>query len=231
MFFNDWLDILLFKKKPADIAATTIGDGLKNLVIATVITGFLSGLLQYLSLPQILAASGIGAVPGAAELVQAVSVVSIVTSTIMTPILAVIGVIIAGAILHVLCMIVGGKGNIANYIGVLAKISAAIAGTATLILLVIGIIMAAANMYMAGVMVIGLISMVVALWEIVLVVLATKAVQQLSTGRAIIAVIVIPFVIGIILAVLLAAVFLALIMAAIGGAGGLGGMTGAFPLA
>ena len=231
MFFNDWLDILLFKKKPADIAATTIGDGLKNLVIATVITGFLGGLLQYLAWPQILAASGVGALAGATGLAQAFGVLSIVTSTILTPIMAVIGVIIGGAILHVLCMIVGGKGNIANYIGVLAKIYAAIAGTATLILLVIGIIMAAANMYLVGMMVVSFVSLIVALWQIVLMVLATKAVQQLSTGRAIIAVIVIPLIIVVILAVLLAVLALSFIMAIIGGAGGLGGMTGAFPLA
>ena len=44
MFFNDWIDILLFKKKPADIAGTSLGEGLKNLAIAAVLVGVLQGI-------------------------------------------------------------------------------------------------------------------------------------------------------------------------------------------
>ena len=217
MICNDWLDILLFKKKPAELAATSIGDGLKNLIIAGVFVGILAGILKYVSYTQVIAATGpLGDL--AATLLPEPTLVDIVVSAISTPIGAVIGIIILGIILHIFSLIVGGKGSIANYIGALALINAAIMGTATAIITIIGILAALGGAYIAIQGILGLLSLIVFLWTLVLFILATQAVQQLSLGRAVVAVIIIPLVIAVILAVLLAAVFAAIIAAALSGA-------------
>ncbi len=216
MFFNDWLNILLFKKKPADIAKTSIGTGLKNLVIASVIFGILTGILQWLALPQLLGASGATAI---SPLLAILGPVLVVVLAILAPILAVILTLIGGAILHLFCLIVGGKGSISNYIGALAMVEAAITGTAMLLLTIIGIIGAAAGAYLMVSTVTGLIGLLVSLWQLVLIVLVTQAVQQLSLGRAIVAVIVIPVVIVIVLSLVLAASILAFILGAPGPTG------------
>lgn len=225
MFFNDWLNILLFKKKPAEIAGVGIGAGLKNLVIASVIVGILNGILQWLALPQMLGASGAAAV---SPLLAMLGPVFVVVSAIATPIVLVIVTLIMGAILHLFCLIVGGKGSISNYIGALAMLSAAISGTATVLLTIIGIIGAAAGAYLTVMMVIGLIGLLAGLWQLVLTVLVTQTVQQISLGRAIIAVIVIPVAIAIVLALALGALIFAMIMGSLGG--GLGGATAAMGL-
>lgn len=206
MFFNDWLDILLFKKKPADIAKTSLGEGLKHLVIASVIVGILNGIYQYLAIGQL------AELTGTSNLMMGFAgPLMIVATAIMTPIIAVIGIIIGGAILHLFCLILGGKGDIGNYIGVLAMISAAIAGTATAVITVIQILGTLAGAYLMMMMVAGLLALIVGLWQLVLVVLATQAVQQLSLGRAIVAVIVIPLIIAVVLAAVMATVLFAFI--------------------
>ncbi len=214
--FNEWLDILLFKKKPADIAGTSLVQGLKHLAIASVIYGLLSGILSYLTAEQVAAASGMpagimGAVMGP---------IAIVGSIIVTPILAVIAIVIVGVILHIFSLIVGGKGGLGNYIGVLALIDAALTGTAMLVIAVIGIIIALAGASIVAMSIVALLGMLVGLWQLVLWVLATQAVQKLSLGRALIAVIVIPLAIGAILTIVLAAVFIAFITSIAGGMGG-----------
>ncbi len=205
MIFNDWLDILLFKKKPADLVGTRIEEGLKHLVIASVIVGFLSGLQQYIVFSQLPAISTI--FHGTS------SPLVILVSTIASPILAVIVILIGGAILHIFSLLLGGKGSFGNYVGALAMIGAAIRGTAGAVLAVIGILTALGGpgAYLLGLAIIGLLGLIVGLWQLALVVLATKAVHQLSIGRAIVAVIVIPLVIILIFAVLLAAIFITLI--------------------
>ncbi|MDD5163679.1 MAG: YIP1 family protein [Candidatus ainarchaeum sp.] len=215
MFFKDWLDILFYKKKPAELAGTSLGEGLKNVAIAGLILGLLSGIFQYLSPSKV---ANVLSIPGPAAII-----VSIISGVIM----AVIGALIGGAILHVFCKIVGGKGSIGNYIGALAKIYAAIAGTALAVILLIEIIAvlalgtnAIALLAVLGIL--GLIGLIVSLWELVLVVLATNAVQQLSTGRTIVAVIIIPIIIGVILLFVIGMAILSLFM----GSGALGGLNG-----
>ena len=213
MICNEWLDILLFKKKPADIAGTTLGEGLKHLVIAGAIIGLLSGILDFVARDQIIAAAEEAGLL-LASLTPEPTAFDIVGSTILTPIVMVIGMLVLGVILHVLCLIVGGKGNLTNYIGVLAKIDAAITGTAMLAITVIGIVAALAGVYMVAGQILALLTFVALIWLLVLTVLATQAVQKLSLGRTVIAVIVIPLVIAIIIAIMLAALIVAIIATA-----------------
>ena len=218
MIFNDWLDILLFKKKPADLVATTLGEGLKQLVIANVIIGALVGILNLVSYSQVMASMAEFAGLAAAVMPEP-TVVDIVISAIVTPIIAVIGMLIVGAILHLFAKLLGGKGSVSNYIGVLAAIQAAVTGTATALITVLGIVAALGGAFMAVQSITGLLGFVVGLWLLVLTVLATEAVQQLSRGRAIIAIL-LPWLIIIVL-IIIATIFF------IGAIGGL--MAGAIP--
>ncbi|MDP6671160.1 MAG: YIP1 family protein, partial [archaeon] len=212
MIFNDWLDILLFKKKPADLAATTLGEGLKQLVIANVILGALVGILNLVSYPQIMAS-----MEELAGLVEGImpqpTVVDIVVSAIATPIVAVIGMVIIGAILHLFCKLLGGKGSLSNYVGVLAILQAAVTGTATVIITVLGIVAALGGAYMAVQNITGLLGFVVGLWLLVLTVLATQAVQQISRGRAITAIL-LPWLVLVVLIIIGVIFFAGLIGAA-----------------
>jgi len=221
VFFTEWLDILLFKKKPADIAGTTLGEGLKHLAIASVIIGLLSGITAYLTMSTI---------PGLALLGGIVGPILIVAYLIAMPILAVIGMLIGGAILHLFCKIVGGQGSYGNYVGVLSKISAAITGTAMAILSVIGLIAALAGLptYLMVAAITGLLSFIASLWVLVLEVLATQAVQKLSLGRAVVAVIVIPLVVGFVLAIIIGIALFAAIMAMVGAGSGATGLASLF---
>ncbi len=224
---NDWLDILLFRKKPADLTATSFGDGLKHLVIANVIVGALIGILSYVSYSQVIASmEGLGGL--GAALIPEPTVVSIVTSAITTPIAAVIGIVIIGAILHLFSKLFGGKGSLSNYIGVLAMINAAVTGTATLIITVIGIVAALGGAFTAVQGITGLLGFVVGLWLLILTVLATQAVQQLSRGRAI-AAILLPWIIVIIIIMILVVFFIGLIGASLAGALG-GAIPGGLPV-
>ena len=218
MICKDWLDILLFKKKPADLVATTLGEGLKQLVIANVIIGALVGILNLVSYSQVMASMAEFAGLAAAVMPEP-TVVDIVISAIVTPIIAVIGMLIVGAILHLFAKLLGGKGSVSNYIGVLAAIQAAVTGTATALITVLGIVAALGGAFMAVQSITGLLGFVVGLWLLVLTVLATEAVQQLSRGRAIIAIL-LPWLIIIVL-IIIATIFF------IGAIGGL--MAGAIP--
>ncbi len=208
MFFNEWIEVLLFKKKPADIAATSLEEGLKNLAIAAVIVGVLQGI-------------------GGAILGDFGAFVAI----IVNPIVSIFIVFAAGLVFHILSMIFGGKGSFTNYIGVLAMIDASITGTLGVLFALI-IALAGFGGIGTALIVGGLIFFVgilVYIWQIVLTVLATEAVQKLSRGKAI-AVILLPLlvglVIGIILFFLMAAVLLAMASAIFSGMGGATGFAG-----
>lgn len=223
MFFNEWLNILIFKKKPADIAATTIGEGLKNLVIASLIVGVITGITSYFTVGPMVGASGLDPTGGMLAMLGPLMIIGII---IMAPIMAVIGAVIGGVILHIFCKIVGGQGDMSKFIGTLALISAAITGTVGIILGIISLIGAIAGplVYLGVSPIVGLISTVVGIWSLVLTVLAAQAVQKLSLGKAIIAIIVIPLAIGVILVIVAIVLFASIFMAALGGAGGMGGL-------
>lgn len=216
MYFREWLDILLYKKKPAELASTSLGEGLKHLAIASAIVGLLSGIQSYLLMS---AAAGL---IGAAGVAAGIGLV--IGSIIVTPIMAVIGAIIGGGILHVFSMILGGTGSYANYVGVLSKISAALEGTLGLVIVIIGILSLLGGFatYLAVSPLIFLLLIVYVLWCIALTVMATQVVQKISVGRALIAVVVIPLVIGIVLALIAGAVALAFLISAMDSGAGTG---------
>ncbi len=216
MILNDWLDILLFKKKPADIASTSLGDGLKQLVIANVLFGLLSGIVGYLSYDQMIASLGELSGLASAFMVQP-DIISIIMSAIWAPIFAVIIILILGTILHLFSKLLGGQASIGNYIGVLAYIDAALTGTAIAALVVVEIVAALVGAYVSVASITALISLLIVLWEIALFVLAAEAVHKLSRTRAIIATVAIPIGLTILLLAVLMIFFVAIFASIAGG--------------
>jgi len=215
LFFNEWLDILLYRKKPAEIAQTGIGDGIKNLVIAGIIYGLIAGIESYV----------VSLVNPAAVGVQSsfwalLGVAMIPFGAIMVPISYSIFTAIGTLINHVFCLLLGGKGDIGKYIGSMAKIYASFMGTFFVALSIIGIIVALAGGYTAyAIFSLGslVLYLVINLWLFVLMVLTTAEVQKLSLLRTIIAIIVVPVAIILVLALLFAAFIFAIIAMAAGG--------------
>ncbi|MFA4854969.1 MAG: YIP1 family protein [archaeon] len=206
MIFNEWLDILIYRKKPVDISKTGLAEGLKHVAIASAITSFLVGISTWISLPFMseLAGSEAG---GYALFGATAGPLMLVMYTVLGPISTVISSLIIGGILHIFSLIFGGKGKYENYVGVLAKIDAALQGTIGVLLAIILIVVAllGADAYFASMPLIIAIGLIMGFWSLVLAVLATQAVQKLSLGKAILAVVIIPLIIGTVLLALLIA--------------------------
>lgn len=224
--FKEWLDILMFKKKPAELMGTSLGEGLKSIAIAGAIYGLFAGIMQYMLLSMgSQALNGLGATGADMGLAATLGPAAVVASIVFGAIGAVIGILIGGIILHILCMIVGGKGNLSEYIGVLAKIEAAFMGLVMPVLAIIGILGLLGGMavFLGVSAFTGLIGFIAYIWAIVLIVMATKVVQQLTTGRAVIAVVIIPLAIVLILVALMGMALLSMFMGAASVTGGLPG--------
>lgn len=203
MIFNEWLDILIYRKKPVDIAKTTLPEGLKHVAIASAIVGFLTGISAWISLSFISELPVYGA--GSYALFGAMGGPStLILYTVLSPIFAVISSLIIGGILHIFSLIFGGKGKYGNYVGVLAKICAALQGTLGALSAIILIVAAlfGAGAYSASMPLFSAIYMIMGLWSLVLTVLATQAVQKLSLGRSILAIVVPPVAIAFIFTLL-----------------------------
>lgn len=222
--FREWLDILIYRKKPVDMAKTTLSEGLKHLAIASVIVGFLVGVSTWISLPLMseLAQSEAVYAPVSAVMGPAM----LILYTIIAPISAVISSLIIGGILHIFSLIFGGKGKYENYVGVLAKIDAALQGTLGILLAVILIVAAlfGIDAYFASIPLILAIGLIMGVWSLALTVLATQTVQKLSLGRAVLAVVALPLVIGALLFILLLALMVMLFAIASSSVTGLFGL-------
>jgi hypothetical protein len=205
-FYQKWIDILLHKTKPADIAGTSLGSGLKHLVVSGVLVGILSGIYTMLAAQQLTAGlGGIGAGLGAA---------GFVSSLIGTPIAYVVGALIGGGILWVVAKILGGTGSFGNYVGTLSLINAAISGTASAVLIVLGILGAVVGQAIAVSGITGTIGLIVSLYALYLMIRATQAVHNVTAMKAAIIVLV-----GILLIFVVGAALGAALAALVGAAG------------
>lgn len=199
-FYKTWIDILLYKTKPADIADTSLGEGLKHLVIATIIVGALSGIYFMLAWEQI-TSPVISANPG---------IVGAIVSAITTPILAVILAFISTGIFWVIAKIFGGKGSYGKYLGTLALINAALIGTVQAAFSIIGIVAALAGAAVAlfsllSSFPVNIIQLILFVYGIFLFVKATQAVHRVSVARAVAIVLVTIIIITVITLVVLLA--------------------------
>ena len=195
MFFNDWVDVLLFRAQ-SKLASITLSEGLKNLVIAALILGFLSGVESFLAIPFVPVAEagfwaglGIGIIP---------------LYTILFPIIYLISIFISGSIINFTAKILGGRGNSGNLIGALALIAASFSGTIYVLLTVINIAAAlfGFEIYSLAVLIAMIIGFLAELWQLVLIIKTTKQIHQLSTGMAILAIFGLAILLIIILAIL-----------------------------
>lgn len=204
MFLNDWIDTLLFRKKPEELAASGLGGGLKSLAIAGIIFGFFNGIYQlayFFQASKIMAQSAVTGIYG-----LFFGPLGFLLSIILAPIFAVIGAVVIGLILHLFCKVLGGKASLGNYIGGLAAVCAAFFGTISVIIIVINTLVTLVAGAIGSVLFSFLfmpIALIVFIWQLAIIVLMTKASQGLSIPRVIMAVVVIPFLLCIVLAVIL----------------------------
>lgn len=154
----------------------TLGEALKYYIILLVIFAVLSALLALAGITGLAAMMGMGLGAGAAGAVGSVMVL------IGAIVGGIIGVLIGGVILHIFVYIVGGRKGIGQTIKALAY-----AETPVLLLGWIPII-----------------NIIGAIWGFVLTILGIREIHEISTARAIIAVI-IPLIIVFVLVTLFAA--------------------------
>ena len=97
MFFNEWLDIVMYKKKPAQIVAEkpTIGNALVSLLIAAIVVGIVQLILTTVGTAV--------AAPGGAVFGMALGIANLIGGIIVT----IIGAFIGAILLHVFALIVG----------------------------------------------------------------------------------------------------------------------------
>lgn len=219
MFFNEWIEIVLFQKKPEDYAGTTLGEGLKQLLIAALIYGVFNGILQTVAINLELSSSLID--PAQIALYQMVMPFMLPLAIIAGPIFTLIGILITGAFLQLFCKLVGGQAQYGNFTGVLAKIGASFLGTVTLVLTIITIpaVFVSLPVYLIVSMLIGIISLIVSLWQYALTIMATSVVQKISIGNAFVALFVIPLAITLVLFVIMVIIGIALFASLFGAMG------------
>jgi len=204
MLFNEWMEIVLYKKKPAELVGITLGEGIKQLLIASVIYGIIFGIaaaiLAYID-------------PNFGTEAPLFAIITLVLSAVAVPIISLLGMLLGGGILHLLCMAFGGKGTYDGFVGVLAEILAAFTGTIFALLALIQVFAALGGdtaFQLVG-EITSIISIITFLWGLALYVLAAKAVHKLSLGKAIAAAAVIPVLILIIFVILMLALIIAVI--------------------
>ncbi len=190
MFFEEWLDILFYKKKPEQIVAEKpeLGQALTSYVIALAIV-LVIGAIQTLVVPS----------PAGAFMAVSVLIGGLITG--------IIGVLIGAIVLHLFAMVVGGKGDFNTTIASIIKLDAAYTGTIGVLSALVSLIVALAPaLSMIALAWSGLV-FIAGLYLLVLLVLLIKAAHNLSTGRAVVAVVVIPAAIVLLLALLLGVAF------------------------
>lgn len=209
MFFNEWIEIVLYKKKPADLVGTTLGEGIKNLLIASVIYGILFGIVTAISVYTDPEFGTDGAL---------YALIILIVMLIAVPVLSLLGMLIGGGILHILSKAFGGQGTYDNFVGVLAKISASFTGTVYSLIAIILIFasLGGDTVFLIAGDLISIISIIISLWALALSVLAAQAIHKLSLGKAVVAMVVIPLLIVVVVAILIAT----LVVIAIASTGG-----------
>jgi len=166
-----------------------LGQGILNIVIAGVISGFIGGLAALTGLS---AVGGMGNA-GTTMMGTGFGIMAFVTALIITPILLLIGLFIISAIIYVFALILKGKGDFTKQTYMIAMFWSPI--------LVVGSI--------AGIIpfVGGILNFLVGLYGLYLLTLALKQVHKVSTTKAVVMWIV-PIAIVMLVLVVLASAFL-----------------------
>ena len=167
--FEIWKNAIIdpektFKKeeKKADI-----GKGIKQIGIAGIISGILSGIAMWVGITKMGSLFGL---PGA-TIGSGIGAMTFLTTIILTPIMAVISWLIWSGIIYIFAMIFGGKGSYATQSYLIALY------TAPLMII---------YSFLAFIPVIGqIIIFLVGLYSLYLLTMALKQSHKLSTGKAV----------------------------------------------
>ncbi|MFA6268226.1 MAG: YIP1 family protein [archaeon] len=204
--FSEWKKIATFRKPLTEVVnEATLGNGLKDLVIATflvmliiAITATINSTFMPLTVIQSLA--------------KDFNLTIFWALIVVGPIIAIIGTLIGGGVLHIIAKILGGKASYGKFVGVFSKVGAAIEGFYQLIiqiiLLVVTIVIAVAMPNSAGTsiltlvqLVLILVSLLVGLIGLYLSIKATSIVHELSMLKSAVVVLIIPIILLVIMVV------------------------------
>jgi len=184
-FFKEWLDILLYKTKPEDIADTTLAAGLMNLTAAGIVFGLVSGIYAAITLVPL--SWFLFESPPPPAILSNIDIQStaatIGESIIGTPISDAILMLLVAVIYWLSAKILGGKGSLANHAGALCIGYAAVRGTAVSLLAIVDIAGAVTrNWFIMGIT--FPIAIALTIYLVFLFASATQAVHQVSRARA-----------------------------------------------
>lgn len=189
--FKLWKEVLTkpietFKKQEKN---ADLGEAVKQLVIAGLIAGFISGLAAFAGLTAVGATGNLGT----SMMGAGVGIFAFIAVLIVTPIVLLIGWLIGSAIIYVFAKIFNGKGDFTKQSYLIALFWAPLVIVTT----VIGIIP------FIG----AILGFLVGLYGLYLLTLALKQAHKVSTARAV-AIWIVPIVISILLVMVLASAFL-----------------------
>jgi len=168
MFFSEWIEVLLGRARRRMVSVTLV-QGLKSLVIAAVLSGFLLGVHIFLAVYLDLSTIWI-----------------ILIYPVLSLLSAIISVLIFGILIHLVAKLLGGKGQPKNFIGALALISAAILGIlfSTLEVLYIIAALLGSQAYSVIDSVTILWTILAGIWLLFLLFRAIKDIYRLPIGKA-----------------------------------------------
>ncbi|MFH1234363.1 MAG: hypothetical protein V1493_02015 [Candidatus Diapherotrites archaeon] len=193
MFFNDWLDILLFRKKPAQLVAEkpALGKALALFIAVFVSSGAVQLAAIYLS-------------PEFSSLFETFKSGFNFDIKALLPLFFALGLAFAlvyPCLLHFFAKIVGGKGELRRTLAVLFSVNVAFLGTVTMassvLFLLWALVPSAAPVYDIW----NMVAQLAGFYELAWIVLVLKELYSFSLGRAIVVAVGIPIILVLILVV------------------------------
>jgi hypothetical protein len=213
MFFNDWLDILLYRKKPEQLVAEKpeLGKAFLVYFCVSMITSALVAISNYLQMQQMVAEmQGMAAIYGAGSVSimpvwadPSSLIITVIIYAVLSFFLGLAFAFIGNSLIFVFARLVGGKGDFSSTLAVLFLVQAAFSGMIG-IPLYLSLILALMVPTIALILIpVILVALPLGLYALAWDVLVVKHVQGISTGRAIVAVIVIPLAILIVVSIII----------------------------
>ncbi len=206
MFFGEWFDILLYKKKPEQLVADKpgLGKAFGSYIVAILISMILSAIAGFLTVSKTASALGITG--------QSVFTGIYLVALVVGFMIALVIVFIGNALIFLFAKLVGGKGDFSSTLAVLFSVEAAFAGTIGIFGAIISLLVALVPSLSVVSLAWSAVSLAAGLYALIWYVLVVKHVQSLSTGMAVVAVIVIPLILFVILAIIIGALIWSWIM-------------------
>lgn len=193
MFLNDWLDILLYRKKPEQLVAEkpALGKALMLFVAAFLVSTAIELAAIYIS-------------PDFSSTFELLKAEFNFDLKAMLPVFFVLGLVMAlvyPCLLHFFAKILGGKGELRRTLAVLFSVNAAFLGTVSMVSSVLLLLWAFFPGIAQAVDIWGLVAQLAGLYQLAWIVMVLKELHSLSLGRAIVVAVGIPVILILILVI------------------------------